>query len=321
VILTITPNPCVDKTLFIDALRPGEKIRAPRYGCIAGGKGCNVSRAIKAMGGDTVAMPFVGGHTGRHVVDMLEQQDGLRCATVWVKDMTRTITTVLEEPIHRQTALFEPGSRVTSEECRKALELVEQLLPEADLITMNGSAPDATLDNFYHDVVMLAHKAGVKTIVDAYGAIFERALEALPYMVKPNAEEAQQLLQRAITNRAEQWAAVDWFHDKGIPLVVLSLGADGALVSFRDCPSIRDCPWEDAQFHAHPPAIEEVNPVGSGDALVAGFALGITQDMDIESTARRAVAMGTANAMSWDIGTFTKTEVDVLLPKIQILAK
>jgi len=310
VILTITPNPCVDKTVFIDALQPGAKIRSPRYTCIAGGKGCNVSRAIKAMGDDTVAMPFVGGHTGRHVVDMLEQQDGLRCAPVWVQDMTRTITTVLEEPVHRQTALFEPGSRVTPEECGKALELVEQLLPETDLITMNGSAPDTTLDNFYHDVVQLAHVADVKTIVDAYGVIFERALKALPYMVKPNVEEAEQLLRRSITNRTEQWDAVDWFHSKGIPLVVLSLGAEGALVSF-----------EDTQFHIQPPAIKEVNPVGSGDALVAGFALGITQGMDLESTARQAIAMGAANAMSWDIGAFTKAEVDALLPQVQIFPR
>lgn len=309
-ILTITPNPCVDKTLFIDTLRLGEKIRAPRYTCIAGGKGCNVSRAIKAMGGESIAMPFVGGHTGRHVVDMLENEDGLRCAPVWVEGMTRTITTVLEESVHRQTALFEPGSAVSAEECQDALERVEQLLPEASLITMNGSAPDTTLDNFYHDVVQLAHAADVKTIVDAYGVIFERALKALPYMVKPNIEEAEQLQECSITNRSEQWEAVDWFHAKGIPLVVLSLGADGALVSF-----------EDSQFHVQPPAIEEVNPVGSGDALVAGFALGITQDENIESTARRAVAMGTANAMSWDIGTFTKEQVDQLLKQIHITQK
>ena len=241
-IITITPNPCVDKTLFIDTLQPGAKIRSPRYTCIAGGKGCNVSRAIKLMGGKTVAMPFVGGHTGRHVVEMLEKQDGLTCIPVWVTSSTRTITTVLEEPAHRQTALFEPGSAVSPEECHSALEQVKHLLPKADLITMNGSAPDATLDMFYHDVVHLANEVGIRTIVDAYGAIFNHALKALPYMVKPNVEEAEQLLQHAITNREEQWKAVDWFHEQGIPLVVLSLGADGALVSF-----------EDDQFHVQPP--------------------------------------------------------------------
>ena len=306
-IVSITPNPCVDKTVFIDALLPGEKIRASRCTCIAGGKGCNVSRAVNAMGGVATAMPFVGGYTGRHVVDMLEQEDGVRCVPIWVAGMTRTITTILEEPIHRQTAVFEPGSPVTSAECDAALERVAAMLPEASVITMNGSAPDSTLDNFYFEVTRMARNAGVTTIVDAYGPIFARALKAMPYMVKPNVEEAEKLLGCAITNRAEQWAAVNWLREQGIALVVLSLGAEGALVA-----------CDEAHFHVRPPVIKEVNPVGSGDALVAGFALGIADQTDIESTARLGVAMGTANAMSWDIGAFTKTQVDTLLPQVTI---
>ncbi|MCK5862291.1 MAG: 1-phosphofructokinase family hexose kinase [Candidatus Hydrogenedentes bacterium] len=306
-IITITPNPCVDKTIFIDTLLPGDKIRAYRCSCIAGGKGCNVSRAINAMGGETIAVPFVGGHTGKHVVEMLETMDRLQCSPVEITEMTRTITTVLEESRHRQTALFEPGPSISQKECRKALKLIEQLLPEATLIIMSGSAPDPNLDNFYRDVVQMSHEANLNSIVDAYGTIFEQALSAIPYMIKPNIEEAEKITKSPITTRAEQWGTVDRFRKQGIPLVVLSLGAEGALLSFKD-----------TQFHVEPPPINTVNPVGSGDALVAGFALGITQKMDIESMARLGIAMGTANAMSWDIGAFRKKEVDQLLEQVQI---
>ncbi len=95
-ILTVTPNPCVDKTVFIARLEPGGRFRSPKCTHIPGGKGTNVSRAVKALGGDTGALVIVGGHTGRHVVDMIEQQDGVRCVPVWVAGMTRVITTVLE---------------------------------------------------------------------------------------------------------------------------------------------------------------------------------------------------------------------------------
>ena len=306
-ILTVTPNPCVDKTLFIDALRPGEKIRAPRYTCIAGGKGCNVSRAVKIMGGDTIAMPMVGGATGRHVVDMLEEQDQIQCAPVWVEAMTRTITTVLEESVHRQTALFEPGPAITESEYQGFIETFKAVLPGASLITFNGSAPDPRLDTLYYDLITLAREYEIRCVVDAYGTIFERALDARPYMVKPNVEEAEQLFGRSLRTRKAQWEAVDAFLERGVQLVVMSLGAEGALVASGE-----------RRIHATPPVIDEINPVGSGDALVAGFALGIREDMDLEEMTRLGVAMGTANAMSWDIGTFSKEQVQTLIPQTTI---
>lgn len=308
-ILTVTPNPCVDKTLFVDTLCPGEKIRAGRYTCIAGGKGCNVSRAVKVMGGDTIAMPMVGGATGEHVVHMLEHQDQIRCAPVWVSSMTRTITTVLEEPIHRQTALFEPGPHIAEAEYETFIEAFRAVISEASLVTFNGSAPDPRLDRLYHDLILLARENGVRSIVDAYGAIFEQALTARPHMVKPNVEEAELLFGHPLRDRKTQWAAVDALLERGISLVVLSLGADGALAA-----------TDDQRFHVKPPTIEAVNPVGSGDALVAGFALGLTEGLELEPLARLGVAMGTANAMSWDIGSFTAQQVHALLPRVVTVA-
>ena len=306
-ILTVTPNPCVDKTLFIDEIRLGGKIRAPRYTCIAGGKGCNVSRAVKAMGAHTSAMVLVGGPTGRHVVDMLEKTDGVPCIPVWVNGVTRTITTVLEEPVHRQTAFFEPGPLTTPEERSRFADLFREAMSGTSLVTFNGSAPDPALDTLYRDLLDIARESDVPVILDAYGPIFEHALQGRPFMVKPNVEELEQLLGRPLETREAQWEAVEELRGRGVSLVVLSLGASGALVAS-----------EGAQFHARPPVIEEINPVGSGDALVAGFALGLTQGLDLEATARLGVAMGTANAMSWDIGSFTRNEVEALLGQVAV---
>ncbi|HOC68999.1 MAG: Tagatose-6-phosphate kinase [Candidatus Hydrogenedentes bacterium ADurb.Bin101] len=309
-ILTVTPNPCVDKTLFTGPIELGAKIRAQRCACIAGGKGCNVSRAVKAMGGDTVAMVMVAGPTGRHVVDMLEKRDGVPTVPVWVDGLTRTITTVLEEPPHRQTAFFEPGPLTTGAERRRFTDLFREAITQAELVTLNGSAPDPALDTLYRDLLDIAHAGKVPVILDAYGMIFANALQSRPFMVKPNVEELELLFASRLDTREKQWQAVDRLREGGVERVVLSLGEEGALVASKE-----GC------FHVVPPKIDEVNPVGSGDALVAGFALGLTRGKDLVETARMGIAMGTANAMTWDIGSFTRAQVEALKPAVRLVPR
>ncbi len=306
-ILTFTPNPAVDKTVFIDALTPGEKIRSQRCTCIPGGKGSNVSRAVKALGGDTAAMMIVGGRPGQHVVDMIEQQDGVRCVPVWVQGMTRTITTVLEEPIHRQTAFFEPGPQLTETEMESLLAVFTEVVVEARVVTFNGAVPDPGLRGVYERMIAVAKEAGVLTLLDSYGPEFAQGLEAVPCMIKPNLAEAEAALGRALDSESARWRAIDAFHQRGIALVVLSLGSEGALAS-RDGERLR----------VIPPEIEEINAVGSGDALVAGFALGLHEGWSLEAMARLGVAAGTANAMSWDIGHFTREEVDAVAARVRV---
>ena len=307
VILTVTPNPCVDKTVYVDEMALGEFNRAERFSCVAGGKGCNVSKAVKTMGGDTRALVVVGGHSGRHVVEMMENDEGVECTPVWVESPTRTITTVLEEKTHRQTAFFEPGSRVTEAEGAAIVEAFRSAVTEADIIALSGTVSDPAIAWLYSELIPIAQDAGLSVILDSHGPEFVNGLECKPFMVKPNLQEAEEVLGRAITDEAAQWEAVDSFHQRGIEQVVLSLGKDGALVSRGD-----------ARVRVVPPSIEEVNAVGSGDALVAGFALGLFEDRPLEDTARLACAMGTANASSWDIGHFDRALVAQFEDEVRI---
>lgn len=306
-ILTFTPNPCVDKTVFIDRLEPGAKIRSQKYTCIPGGKGTNVSRAVKNLGYETAALVIVGGPTGRHVVDMIEQQDGVRCIPCWVASMTRTITTILEEPAHRQTAFFEPGSRVTDEELAALLDTFRAAVANARVVTLNGAVPDPKLHSLYRQLIEIAKEAGVITILDTYGAELALALPAGPFMAKPNQPEAEGLVGFPLDTDDARGRALAFFHERGVELVVLSLGAGGAIVSRHG-----EC------LRVTPPAIDEVNPVGSGDALVAGFAIGLQEGWNLEEMARLGIAAGTANAMTWDIGHFNKDDIDRLAPLVTI---
>ena len=128
-------------------------------------------------------------------------------------------------------------------------------------------------------------------------------------MVKPNVAELEELVRFAIDNDADRLRAIDAVHARGIELVVLSLGKDGAIVSRGN-----------ERFHVMPPSIHEVNAVGSGDSLVAGFAIGLIEDQPLQEMARAACAMGTANAMSWDIGHFTRAEVEQICERVTVTA-
>ena len=306
-ILTVTPNPCVDKTVFIDELKIGTFMRASKCTCIPGGKGINVSRAVKALGRSTQALTIVGGHPGAHVADMIRQQDGVECIPIWVQSQTRTITTVLEERTHRQTAFFEPGSRVTDSDAAHLYEVFAHAVGEARVVTFNGTVPDPNIKQLYRSLIARAKEAGALTILDAHGPEFAFGLESVPYMVKPNAVEAQELVGFALDSEAARWKAIDEFHRRGVTLVVLSLGKDGAMISSPD-----------TRFRAVPPSIQEVNPVGSGDALVAGFAIGLLENMPLEEMAALGVAAGAANAMNWDIGHFTRDQVEAIIPNVEI---
>lgn len=305
-ILTVTPNPCVDKTVFIEELKVGSFMRSERCTCVPGGKGTNVSRAVKTLGRPTCALVVVGGHPGAHVVEMIREQDGVECLPVWVASQTRTITTVLEQPVHRQTAFFEPGSRVSNDEARQLVETFTQAVLGARVVTFNGTVPDPGVRWLYRELVTIAKHSGAITILDSHGAEFVQGLESKPYMVKPNVAEAEGLLGFSLDTDEAKWRAVDAFHARGAELVVLSLGKDGALVSRNG-----------ERFHATPPAIDEINPVGSGDAMVAGFAIGLLEGMGLREMTALAIAAGTANAMSWDIGHFKSEEVEALRTRVE----
>lgn len=308
-ILTVTPNPCVDKTVYLDKIELGTFMRAPRYSCVPGGKGSNVARAVQAMGGQARAFVVVGSHTGAHVVDMITNDDGVECVPFWVASPTRTITTVLEETIHRQTAFFEPGSAITDEEGAKLVQAFGEVMKDGvKVVTFNGTVSDKRIQWLYKKLIPIAKQAGAITILDTHGPELALGLEAIPYMVKPNVDETQRLLTTTLDTDDAKWEAVQAFHSKGVELVVLSLGKDGALVSRGD-----------ERFRLIPPEIREVNPVGSGDALVAGFAMGLLNGIPLEAMSRKACAMGAANATSWDIGHFSAEEVSKLEARIELV--
>ena len=306
-ILTVTPNPCVDKTIFVDHVKLGTIIRSTKATAIAGGKGTNVSRVVKALGRPTKALQIVGGHTGAHIEEMIRVQDVIETVSVWVSAPSREIVTVLDTSEHVQTAYMEPGPELTEEEVANVYRVFEDALHGVSIVTFNGTVPCSSLSSLYFDLIRAASKRGIKTILDAHGPAFAEGVKAQPFMVKPNIEETEELFKERFRTDKDILNAISKYHALGTSLVVISMGAQGAVASF-----------ESRVLRCVPPQIREVNPVGSGDALVAGFAVGLMEEMEFEQMCRLGVGAGTANATSWDIGHCSRAEIEHYATMVEI---
>ena len=193
--------------------------------------------------------------------------------------------------------VFEPGSRVTEAEYAGIVDRFRDAVHGASVVTFNGTVCDKHQDPVPRPDPY-RESAGAITILDSHGSEFALGLESVPCMVKPNVAETEELLGCPLNTDDAKWEAVAEFHARGVELVALSWRR-GAFVS-RGA----------ERFHVVPPRITEVNPVGSGDVFVAGFAIGLLEHMPLRDMAVLACAAGAANAMTWDIGHFRKDEVD-----------
>jgi len=307
VIVTVTLNPCVDRTIYIDRLRVGEIIRARQSDTIAGGKGNNVARVIKALGEAVRPVLLVGGETGQLITRLLRERDGLEPESCLIRESSREVVTVLDESTGAQTAFVEPGPNVTSDEAEAFLHVVAPELEGADLLVLSGSVPCPSMSETYNHLIAVAHARGVRTILDTRDEALRRALEARPDVLNCNRAEAERLLRKGLPDVAAAARAARELHGRGLAWVTITLGPDG----FVAC-STQGC------WHVAPPKVEVVNPVGAGDALVAGLAVGLVRKLPAEDLLRFAQAVAAATLPQWHPGDLRPPDVAGLLPDVRL---
>jgi 1-phosphofructokinase family hexose kinase len=273
---------------------------------VAGGKGVNVARVLKNFGLPVKAFVMLGGHTGKLCADLVRQQ-GISLIPFWIKAPTRFSTRIHETLAETNTTLIEEGEPIARDEVNRLREKAIASIGKARVLVLSGSAPGANLATIYRDLIREAHKNKTLTILDTYGEAFLRGTEASPFMVKPNRAEYESSTGKPLRTVADFRAAFRHFHDKGIDLVVITLGKQGVRASFKG-----------ETFVLKPPRIKEVMPVGSGDCLIAGIVYGLTQNLPIEDCLRWGTAAGCANAAVWPIADLKKEQVEQYLPLISV---
>ena len=306
-IYTLTLNPAVDRELMVPDIVFDNVLRASSLRLDCGGKGFNVSRALAAWGEKSVALGFVGGLTGRRIAAGLTEL-GIATDFVEIAQETRTNISIFAQNQPHYIKVNEAGPDIAPAEEAALLDKVRHLAHAADWWVLSGSLPPGVSATVYADVIRAVQAAGGKVILDASGASLRHGCEAGPYLVKPNAVEAGELIARPVTSPEEAYAAVDSIHRLGAENVLISLGKNGAILSDGT-----RC------WLARPPQIEERNPIGAGDSMVAGLVWQLSQNAPWPEAMRWAVASGAAAASLDGTAVGNRAMVDRLAEQIELI--
>lgn len=278
-IVTVTMNPAIDKTVDIDRLEHGGLNRIQNVEMDAGGKGINVSKTIKAIGGESIATGFLGGRSGKIIKEVLKEQ-GIASDFVWLEADTRTNTKVVERT-GEVTELNEPGPAATAEQVEELIRKLEAYAGENTLFVLAGSIPAGMDKNIYAVIMERVHAKGAKVLLDADGELFVHGLEAGPDILKPNRVELEQYYH--LDYRASEEELVSMGRrllGEGTEMVAISLGQMGALFVSRD--GVIRCPGLRVKAHS---------TVGAGDAMVASLAYSWDRKLSLEDTVTLGMAV------------------------------
>jgi 6-phosphofructokinase 2 len=282
-IVTLTMNPALDKSVSIGHVMADRKLRCgpPRYA--PGGGGVNVSRAIRRLGGESLAFYTRGGPIGEMLQDLLAEE-GVSHWPLEIEGITRVSFTVFEQASKQQYRFVMPGPELHAVEWRRCLEVVFERESQPDYLVASGSLPPGVPTDFYGRLARSACQAGCRFIVDTSGDELRAAAEAGVYLLKPNMRELRHLAGKEIESEEQQQQVARQLVEQGrAEVVVVSLGAAGALlVSAEGSERVRA------------PTVRIQSKIGAGDSMVAGLVLALARGQSLSESVHFGVAAGAA---------------------------
>lgn len=306
-ILTITLNPAIDVRYNLDTLNLGNVNRPHSIEKSAGGKGINVSRIINFLGGNVLATGIVGGFTGKLFLKKLND-NGISNDFLETEYETRTCIAMISKDVKGVTEVLESGKGddlVCKEFVDKYLSILNS--QKIDVICASGSILKNIDPLIYNTLIEEANKKGIRFILDTSGSSLTNGIKAQPFLIKPNKEELEGILNRKLQSDEDVVAAARELIKQGVKNVMVTLGGDGALFV-----------TEERVMKATFPKVEIKNTVGSGDSTIGGFAFGLAENKEITECFRLGVACGTTNAMLDSTGTIEIPLLNTILPTITI---
>jgi 1-phosphofructokinase family hexose kinase len=307
-VTTVTTNPMLDKTLYLKDFSPGKIWRSNKIENVAGGKGINVSFQLKQLGIESIATGFLGGETGM-IIKKLVDKEKIDNDFVFINDTTRIGFTVLNEQNLEQTSVFEPGHKVTREEIRKLISKVENLSKKNEWLVFSGSVPQPNLKNIYKDIAreVLITNPNIKITLDSYGDEFIAGLNSKPFIAKQNKSEFEKTFNLQLNNENDFIDALSRFLGKNSVMALITNGDKPAYFHYD-----KKC------YKAFPPKINVINPIGSGDCMLAGLIYAFRKNYDLIDIIKFSLAAAAANASKWEIAKCKLKEIKSFIKSIEV---
>lgn len=302
-ILTVTLNPCIDKSSTVEKFKPESKLRCTEIVNEPGGGGINVSKALKELDVPSVALFPAGGHNGNMLCSLLKEE-GILFHAVDTKVETRENWIVLETADNNQYRFTFPGREVLEETIKTLVDQIRSFSPT--YVVASGSLPPGLPDYFYGLIVKNAAAVGAKCIVDTSGPALQALKGKGAYLIKPNSSELCKMLniesldKNEISDAAQQ-AIADGFAE----IIVVSMGPDGAWLVTAD-----------EKYFVAAPLVEKKSTVGAGDSMVAGITYSLQKQVSLKEAIRFGVACGSAATMNHGTQLFNKADAEKLFATI-----
>jgi 1-phosphofructokinase family hexose kinase len=309
-ILTVTLNSAIDRTVAVPSFRQGHRHRAVEASTVAGGRGVNVARALKILGRPVIATGLAGGPTGARVMERLAEESILTDFT-WIAGESRTNLAVIDPTTGEQTEINERGPDVTTGELERFLEKLLYLARGARVCVIAGSLPPSVPAAFSARMVEELKALGIETIVDTEGEPLLAALRAGPAAVTPNVSEAEGAVGHEFNDREDLLSGLASLVELGAVEAVITR-PEGCVASLLEGDEGRRA------FEVTAPALEPVAAVGSGDAFLAGFVAGRYDGRPPRECLRFAVACGAESTQHFGAGSIDAEEVERLLSQVDV---
>lgn len=300
-IVTLTMNPALDKSTSVDAIIPEKKLRCDEVLLEPGGGGINVSKALKKLGGESMAVFPSGGHTGKLLEDFLRTLE-ISFKSIPFEGETRESFTVNENMSGSQYRFVLPGSSLSEKEVENCLQQIRNISPAPEFLVASGSLPPGVPDDFFKRLAKLSNEMGSKCIIDSSGRPLKLAVEEGVFLLKPNLSELCSLVNKDHLELNEVDDAAKSIIEKGnCEVIVVSMGASGALLVYKE-----------GFEHIPAPTVKKTTTVGAGDSMVGGMIWKLSQGANYKDMVRFGIACGTAATMNKGTQLFQMNDVSRL---------
>ena len=308
-ILTVTLNAAIDRTVAVPNFRLGHRHRSVESRTVAGGKGINVARALNLLGRPVIATGFVGGPTGRRVLEQLHEESVLTDFTE-IASETRINLAVIDPTSGEQTEINERGPAVSAEEVQRLFDRIAYLASGARICVLAGSIPPGAGEDVYARLVADLIRRGVPVILDAEGESMLEGVRAGASMVTPNEREAEELVGQEFADRGDLAQGL---------LELVRLGASEAAITRPEgCVATVGEGANRRLLEVHTEPLEPVSTVGSGDAFLAGYVAARYESRSPEECLAYGVACGAESTQHFGAGTVDRNQVERLLGEVSV---
>jgi 1-phosphofructokinase family hexose kinase len=310
VIVTVTLNAAIDRTVTVPNFQLGQRHRASEWLMLAGGKGINVARALKGLDVPVVATGLAGGRTGVRIGEEL-QNEAILNDLVRIADESRTSTVVIDPMSNFVTEVYEWGPHVEPAELEILTEKLRYLARSAEAVVFAGSLPRNVDPGFYAEAIRDMNRRGVRSVLDSEGLPLRLGVEAEPYLVSVSQLEAEGLVGQEFHDDDDFVMALDAISEIGARNVLVTHGS-GAFGLFREERRTR-------RFVAVGPHVDVRSAVGATDVFLAGFlAARMIEGREPDEALRFGVAAGTVSTLSVGAGRFERRDLGGLLPAVEV---